>query len=141
MAAEGDVIDAFASGGLLLVLDQWSKRAVRRNPRGWSTSKGWLRVRYVKNAQHPRARANPMLLVLGWCAALVSAIVLHRAGGWFDGRVALIGLGLALAGAAGNLLDLLRFRGVVDFIDLGWWPVFNVADVAIVGGLVSAFWP
>jgi lipoprotein signal peptidase len=135
------VIDAVGSGGLLLVIDQWSKRAVRQNPRGWSTSRGRLRVRYVENAHHPRARANPMLLVLGWCAALVSAIVLHRAGGWFSGRVPLIGLGLALGGAAGNLLDLLRFRGVVDFIDLGWWPMFNVADVAIVGGLVAAFWP
>jgi signal peptidase II len=37
------------------------------------------------------------------------------------------------------LLDVLRRRHVVDFIDLGWWPVFNVADVGIVGGLVLAF--
>jgi signal peptidase II len=54
-------------------------------------------------------------------------------------------LGLLLGGALGNLVDrLLRspgpFRGhVVDFIDLHWhgesvWPVFNVADMAIVAG-------
>jgi lipoprotein signal peptidase len=29
---------------------------------------------------------------------------------------------------------------VVDFIDLGWWPVFNLADIGIVGGLIAAFW-
>jgi signal peptidase II len=55
-------------------------------------------------------------------------------------RAALAGVGCALGGAAGNLLDILRRRHVVDFIDLGWWPVFNLADVAIVGGLLFAFW-
>jgi len=39
------------------------------------------------------------------------------------------------------MLDLLRRKYVLDFIDLGWWPVFNMADVGIVAGLVLAFWP
>jgi signal peptidase II len=51
-----------------------------------------------------------------------------------------IGLGMILGGAMGNLVD--RFfrspgplRGhVVDFLSIGWWPVFNVADPAVVGG-------
>lgn len=42
--------------------------------------------------------------------------------------------GLIAAGAIGNLLDRLRLNYVVDFFDLGWWPVFNIADMAIVGG-------
>ena len=42
--------------------------------------------------------------------------------------------GLIMAGAVGNLLDRLRLNYVVDFFDLGWWPVFNVADMAIVCG-------
>lgn len=50
-------------------------------------------------------------------------------------RIALI---LVLAGAAGNLIDRLRFGAVVDFLDLhlaGYhWPAFNVADSAIVVG-------
>jgi signal peptidase II len=55
------------------------------------------------------------------------------------GRVAAIGLGLVLGGAVGNLTDrLIRGQGldgeVVDFIDLHVWPVFNVADSAIVIG-------
>ncbi|MGC0364454.1 signal peptidase II [Rhodococcus sp. 27YEA15] len=53
-----------------------------------------------------------------------------------------LGLGLVLGGALGNLTD--RFfrspgfmRGhVVDFVSVGWWPVFNVADSAIVCGAV-----
>ena len=53
-----------------------------------------------------------------------------------------VGLGMILGGALGNLVD--RFfrspgplRGhVVDFLSIGWWPVFNVADPAVVGGAV-----
>ena len=49
--------------------------------------------------------------------------------------------GLISGGAAGNLIDR-AFRGddgflhgaVIDFIDLQWWPVFNIADSAIVVG-------
>jgi signal peptidase II len=53
-----------------------------------------------------------------------------------------IGLGMILGGAMGNLVD--RFfrapgplRGhVVDFLSVGWWPVFNVADPSVVGGAI-----
>jgi signal peptidase II len=53
-----------------------------------------------------------------------------------------LGLGMILGGALGNLVD--RFfrspgplRGhVVDFFSVGWWPVFNVADPAVVGGAI-----
>ncbi|MCF6385932.1 signal peptidase II [Mycobacterium sp. MBM] len=53
-----------------------------------------------------------------------------------------LGLGMILGGALGNLVD--RFfrspgplRGhVVDFLSVGWWPVFNVADPAVVGGAI-----
>ena len=44
-------------------------------------------------------------------------------------------LGLQLGGALGNLVDRLRQGYVVDFVDLTWWPVFNVADAAIVLGV------
>ncbi len=45
-----------------------------------------------------------------------------------------IGLALVLGGAGGNLIDRLRLGYVVDFIDLHFWPVFNVADIAITCG-------
>jgi len=46
-----------------------------------------------------------------------------------------VALGLQLGGAVGNLLDRLRFGYVVDFIDVAIWPVFNLADSAIVIGV------
>jgi signal peptidase II len=57
-------------------------------------------------------------------------------------RTGALALGLILGGALGNLADR-AFRGdgvfdgaVVDFIDVQWWPVFNVADMGVVIGVV-----
>lgn len=47
-----------------------------------------------------------------------------------------IGLPLLAGGAAGNFIDRLLSGAVVDFIDFHVWPVFNVADIAIVCGAV-----
>ena len=53
-----------------------------------------------------------------------------------------LGLGMILGGALGNLVDrFFRWPGplrghVVDFLSIGWWPVFNVADASVVGGAV-----
>ena len=77
-------------------------------------------------------------------AASLGAVILLLV--WFfklkkdDNRIAL-GLGLILGGAVGNLIDRLRFREVIDFLDLYvgqyHWPSFNVADSAITAG---TFW-
>lgn len=57
-------------------------------------------------------------------------------------RILFCGLGLVFGGAVGNLIDRMRFRAVVDFLDfhLGeWhWPAFNAADVAICCGAALA---
>jgi signal peptidase II len=53
------------------------------------------------------------------------------------------GVGLVTGGAVGNLVDRLRFGLVVDFLDFRVWPVFNLADAAIVIGaclLVLEVW-
>lgn len=50
------------------------------------------------------------------------------------------GLALPFGGAAGNLIDRLRFGYVEDFLELPRWPVFNVADSAItIGALLLVF--
>jgi signal peptidase II len=136
------VIRLLASGATLLLLDQWSKRAVQLlTPRRFVTGVPFVYIRRVANLnkiyRSARARAG---FVFVWSLALISALILHRSGIWFQGRISQIGLGLAFGGAAGNLLDIVRQQSVVDFIDLRWWPVFNVADIGIVGGLLLAFW-
>ncbi len=81
---------------------------------------------------------TPVLAVL----AIVIAVFVARAVRQATDRWALIGLVLVLGGALGNLGDRLArspgfLRGhVVDFIAVGWWPVFNVADSCITIGAI-----
>ena len=50
--------------------------------------------------------------------------------------ISFVALGLIVGGALGNLIDRI-FRGpVVDYIEIWFWPVFNVADLAIVAGVI-----
>lgn len=51
-------------------------------------------------------------------------------------RLLRMALGLQLGGALGNVVDRLRLGHVTDFLDFGPWPVFNVADMAIVAGVI-----
>jgi signal peptidase II len=55
-------------------------------------------------------------------------------------RVLRVALGMQLGGAIGNLLDRIRLGHVTDFFDFGPWPVFNVADTAIVAGAALLAW-
>ena len=65
---------------------------------------------------------------------VVAIVVYYRhlsAGSWFIR----LSLGLQLGGAAGNLIDRVHYGYVVDFIDVGFWPIFNLADASIVAGV------
>jgi signal peptidase II len=129
-------------GSLLFLLDQLTKGAVQT--RLFRRSVRWgkfLRIRHVVHRkQLYGSRIGRSALILIWFVALTSVLWLRASGTWFQHTFELFGLGCALGGAAGNLTDILWRQHVVDFIDLGWWPVFNLADVGIVGGLALAFW-
>jgi signal peptidase II len=129
--------------GLVVVVDQVTKRLAEDRLRGeppMPVVDDVLRLTYVEN----RGAAFGLLqdqttffvfvgiLVIGVIAASYrylprSGFLLHLA------------LGLQLGGAIGNLIDRIHQRYVVDFVDFGyrsnWWPVFNVADSAIVVGV------
>ncbi|MET9491519.1 signal peptidase II [Nocardia sp. NPDC006630] len=89
--------------------------------------------------------AFSMATGMTWLLTLVAAAVVIgviRIGRTMRSLPWAVGLGLVLGGALGNLIDrLFRAPGplqghVVDFVAVGWWPVFNVADSAIVCGAV-----
>jgi signal peptidase II len=81
---------------------------------------------------------TPVVAVLAIVIALFIARSLRQA----TDRATLVGLVLVLGGALGNLGDRIArspgfLRGhVVDFIAVGWWPVFNVADSCITVGAI-----
>lgn len=76
-------------------------------------------------------------------AAVVIVAVLALGSRYLRSRLGAVAVGLVVGGAFGNLADR-AFRShhgflqgaVIDFIDLQWWPVFNVADACIVVGVV-----
>ena len=76
---------------------------------------------------------TPFLTIAG--VGLVGMLVLMSSAAERTGSA--VSLGLLLGGALGNLSDrLFRDHGgaVIDFIDFNWWPVFNVADIALFCG-------
>ncbi|MGB6243962.1 signal peptidase II [Gordonia sp. (in: high G+C Gram-positive bacteria)] len=101
-----------------------------------------LTFRLVRNSGAAFSMATGYTWVLTFVALAVVAVIIRYARrlgslGW------VIGLGLVLGGALGNLTDRLfrdpgPLRGhVVDFIQVGsWWPTFNMADSAVVCGAV-----
>jgi lipoprotein signal peptidase len=95
----------------------------------------------------PRRHLRPVLgggawnhLILAVVALAVSAMLLR----WLwkaDTALVAVALGAVIGGAIGNVIDRFRFGAVVDFVDVhawGWhWYVFNVADAAIVCGVLA----
>ena len=79
-----------------------------------------------------------------WGLPLGTAAIILGLGVWLyraDRPVTVLGLGLVIGGALGNLIDRIRFGAVVDFLDFHWaayhWPAFNAADSAITLGAVA----
>lgn len=81
-----------------------------------------------------------------WVLVLLKLVIVGFLANWLwrtGLRAEALGLGLVIGGALGNILDRVRLGAVVDFIDAhygGWhWPTFNMADVAIIGGVTLLF--
>ncbi len=53
--------------------------------------------------------------------------------------VPLLALSAILLGAISNAIDRLRFGYVIDYLNLNFWPVFNLADILVVGGVIVLF--
>ena len=127
--------------GFVLILDQSTKMLVaRRLAEGQSVSvASWVKIRRVTNLRGLLLPNSGVLLLI--LAALSGGICLMvRQGYFFQSPAAQLGLGMALGGAYSNVYDQLRHGAVVDFLDLGWWPVFNLADMAITIGAIMALW-
>lgn len=80
------------------------------------------------------ALAGARALATLWAALVLLAAVTLYFGLLGDGALVPIGTGAVVGGATGNVLDRLRRGAVVDFVAIGPWPVFNLADAALVAG-------
>jgi signal peptidase II len=119
-----------------LALDQGAKALALAGAREGRASflPSLIHVRLVSSAGTAIQVQRSVLMVV-WALAAAAAILSLELGLLSRGGLAPAGLGLALGGAGSNLVDRILRGGVVDFVDLRVWPVFNPADVAILAGL------
>jgi signal peptidase II len=104
------------------------------------------RLRLVFNTGAAFASGTDWGPILAVLAAVITVVLLVLA--WLrPDRLGACLLGVVAGGAIGNLIDRVTRAddgpltgAVIDFIDLGWWPVFNVADAAIVCGVTALIW-
>jgi signal peptidase II len=123
-----------------LLTKTWALRALADGPR-WiiGTSVGFVLAFNTGSAFSIVRSGTPVLAVI----AVIATVVLVRTVVRTEDRWLVVGLSLVLGGAIGNLGDRV-FRApsflhgaVIDFVKLGPWPLFNVADAAISIGAVT----
>lgn len=118
----------------LIFLDQLSKWAIKTHMvvgESIPLFNGYLSLTYVQNQGAAFGMMQGKTTFLLLCSILVVAtvVIMNYRGSLSPAWQVLTGL--VAGGAVGNLIDRLGWGYVVDFLDLGWWPVFNVADSAI----------
>jgi len=79
-----------------------------------------------------------ILFILIPAALILIAMLAWKSKG---NRVMALGFGLLLGGALGNIADRFDDGHVTDFIQIGWWPLFNIADSCItIGVIILLLW-
>jgi len=126
-----------------LMADQVTKGLVvlAMHPGQSIPSSGLFRLTYVTNSGSAFGLFlnQTLFLVLASFVGIGVLLIFYRTNP-INSTMLRLSLGLQLGGAIGNLVDRVRLGYVVDFIDVGTWPVFNLADSAIVVGLIGLLW-
>ncbi|MGH2679653.1 MAG: signal peptidase II [Actinomycetota bacterium] len=135
-------VAAFLAYGLDRITKIWAEDALPGNP--VDVVPGVLTFRFTTNSGGAFSIGQSAPWIFVGVSAIVVLLILATS---FRHTSRAVGasLGLVLGGALGNLTDrairAAGFRGrVVDFIDFQVWPVFNLADTAIVVGAVLLAW-
>jgi signal peptidase II len=132
-----------------LVADQahkwWMLEVYRIQDRGRVAITPFLDLVYVKNLGISYGLLASHGELTQWLLAAFAALAAIGLAWWLangaSGRLWAASLGLLIGGAIGNAIDRLRLGGVADFFSLHaygfYWYVFNIADVAIVAGVIG----
>jgi signal peptidase II len=102
---------------------------------------GWLALEYTENRGAAFGLFSGLAPILaGVSIAILAALLMHflrqpRPPLWQT-----VATGAIAGGALGNLIDRVRLGYVIDFVSVGPWPNFNVADSAITIGVLVLVW-
>ncbi|MCL4528409.1 MAG: signal peptidase II [Chloroflexi bacterium] len=133
-----DYITLLSLSGVMIALDQWTKWLVRTNipfrgtwlPASLSWLSPYARIVHWSNsgaAFGSFQNSNPIFIVLSFVVIGVILFLYSRVDDWYL-RFA---MGLYMSGVAGNLIDRLMRGTVTDFISVGSFDIFNLADSVI----------
>ena len=138
---------------LVLILDQSTKSLIMASiPRNESVQviQGFFNIVHLQNPggafgfmSNGYSDIKRLFFVAGTLIAATLLIVLFRK---LPQEYSLLraGIALILGGAAGNVIDRIRYGRVVDFLDFFWkdfhWPAFNVADSLVCVGTAILVW-
>lgn len=136
--------------GAVIALDQWTKSLVRENIQfaqmwaPWDWMLEYVRIVHWQNRGAAFGMFEDLSLVFTILAIIVSIVIIY----YFPqipkkDWMLRLALSLQLGGAVGNLIDRLTIGHVTDFISVGNFAVFNVADASISTGvvlLIFAMW-
>ncbi len=138
-----DYIFLFAGAAIIILLDQWSKELIRSNlaygeiyrPELWLSQ--YARLIHWRNTGIVFGLFQDIHKLFSLLPALISAAIIF----YFprvpkEDRLIRFSMLLYLGGGIGNLIDRLTQGYVTDFVSIGNFPVFNVADACISIGVV-----
>jgi signal peptidase II len=140
-----DYLVLFGIAGLIIGLDQWTKWLVRENigfgemwlPNWLAWLSPYARIVNWHNSGAAFGMFQDGNMVFTVLAIIVTCAIIYYYPQVESSDWALrLAMGLQLAGAAGNLIDRLMRGKVTDFISVGNFPVFNVADSSITIGVI-----
>ena len=123
---------------IFFMIDQFTKEVVIRNLKvGYSIPEsGFFRFTHVRNFGSAFSiinDSNLFLMIVGIFAIIfISYFLIFYTR---ESNLLQIAISLQLSGAFGNIVDRIRLGSVTDFIDVGPWPVFNIADSCISVGM------
>ncbi len=97
---------------------------------------GFLKLTLYKNINVAFGLSLPLPLLYVLITLILLLLISFSARAYRQKDIWLIfWLGLIIVGALGNLLDRLFYGRVIDFLEVPWWSIFNLADVFIIIGL------
>lgn len=130
----------FLIAAAVFLFDQFTKSLVRNNlalGESWPSEDWLVKITHVTNSGAAFGILQGQGLFLTVTAVIaIGAIIFYYAFPPLEHGLLRLALGLQLGGAAGNLVDRLRFGEVTDMFHFPHYPAFNIADSSIVVGLI-----
>ena len=134
----------FLTALLVVTADQLSKIWIRSNLNVSQSlpETGLFRLTHIYNTGaafglfQDQSFSLTIVAFIGIVVVLLFVFLVPRRFHFLDNRLGKLALGLVFGGTIGNLVDRLCFGYVTDFIDIGIWPAFNIADSAVTVGVI-----